>query len=86
MVVALLAGFSISSCSRGDRIVVGAKNFTESDLLALPDGTEDAEYLDRLREILPEVAAFRPEIMMRAVHGSTVCAGRVTIIWQFETS
>lgn len=34
MVFALLAGLSLSSCSRGDKIVVGAKNFTESDLLA----------------------------------------------------
>lgn len=29
-----LALLALTSCSRGDRIVVGAKNFTESDLLA----------------------------------------------------
>lgn len=32
--MAALALVALASCSRGDRIVVGAKNFTESDLLA----------------------------------------------------
>ena len=31
--------------------------------VALPDGTGDAEYLDRLREVLPRVAEFGPEIV-----------------------
>jgi acetoin utilization deacetylase AcuC-like enzyme len=31
--------------------------------IALPDGAEDADYLERLRGILPAVAGFRPEIV-----------------------
>jgi acetoin utilization deacetylase AcuC-like enzyme len=30
----------------------------------LPDGTGDAEYLERLREVLPAVAAHRPDLVM----------------------
>lgn len=31
--------------------------------VALPDGVEDQEYLSRVREVLPAVAAFRPEVI-----------------------
>jgi acetoin utilization deacetylase AcuC-like enzyme len=31
--------------------------------IALPDGTGDREYLERVAEVLPAVAAFRPEIV-----------------------
>lgn len=46
----------------------GASNFPfrkqESRLdIALPDGTEDQEYLSRLNEALPRVLAFEPEIV-----------------------
>ena len=49
--------------------VHGAKNFPfrkeASDLdVALPDGTGDSAYLDALEETLPEVFAFRPDIVL----------------------
>ena len=31
--------------------------------IALPDGTGDAEYLRQLQQVLPEVTAFRPEVI-----------------------
>jgi len=48
--------------------VHGENNFPfhkqRSDLdISLPDGTGDREYLERVREALPAVAAFRPEIV-----------------------
>jgi acetoin utilization deacetylase AcuC-like enzyme len=48
--------------------VHGENNFPfhkqRSDLdISLPDGTEDREYLERVREVLPAVAAFRPDIV-----------------------
>ena len=49
--------------------VHGEKNFPfrkqKSDLdVALPDGTGDAAYLDALEETLPDVFAFRPDIVL----------------------
>jgi acetoin utilization deacetylase AcuC-like enzyme len=31
--------------------------------IALADGTSDAEYLNRLQDVLPEVTAFRPDVI-----------------------
>src|SRR6185503_2879497 len=48
--------------------VHGENNFPfhkqRSDLdISLPDGTGDREYLERVRDALPAVAAFRPEVV-----------------------
>lgn len=47
----------------------GEKNFpfrkVPSDLdVELPDGTEDAAYIEALREALPAVAAFKPDLLL----------------------
>src|ERR1035438_3663163 len=45
--------------------------------IALADGTGDAEYLRRLREVLPEVLAFRPQVVFYQSGVDTLAGDRL---------